>query len=102
MAGRVGWVDPRADVDETDQIQAPAEPDHSAELQRTRVWRLDQFVSLGFDLARAAIMADDPAGRASAGTQARRTGLPARDGVPHPPVIRPDGRERRRSLASHR
>jgi len=47
-------------VDETDQIQAPAEPEQSAELQRTRVWRLDQFVGLGFDLARAAIMADDP------------------------------------------
>jgi hypothetical protein len=59
MAGRVGSVDPRADVDETDQIQLPAEPDQSAELQQTRVWRLDQFVSLGFDLARAAIMADD-------------------------------------------
>jgi len=37
MAGRVGWVDPRADVDETAQIQAPAEPDQSAEVQRTRV-----------------------------------------------------------------
>jgi len=46
-------------VDETNQIELPAEPDQSAELQRTRVWRLDQFVSLGFDLARAAVMADD-------------------------------------------
>jgi hypothetical protein len=46
-------------VDKTDQIQLPAEPDQSAEVQRTRVWRLDQFVSLGFDLAPAAIMADD-------------------------------------------
>jgi hypothetical protein len=46
-------------VDETDQIRLPAEPDQSAEVQRTRVWRLDQFVSLGFDLPRAAIMADD-------------------------------------------
>ena len=46
-------------MDETNQIELPAEPDQSAELQRTRVWRLDQFVSLGFDLARAAVMADD-------------------------------------------
>jgi hypothetical protein len=46
-------------VDETDQIRLPAERDQSAEVQRTRVWRLDQFVSLGFDLPRAAIMADD-------------------------------------------
>jgi hypothetical protein len=45
-------------VDETDQLQLPAEPDQPAEVQRTRVWRLDQFVGLGFDLARA-IMADD-------------------------------------------
>ncbi len=49
----------RTDVDETDQIQLPAEPDLSDEEQRTRVWRRDQFVSLGFDLPRAAIMADD-------------------------------------------
>jgi hypothetical protein len=60
MAGWVGWVDPRADMDKTDQIQSPTEPDQSAEVQRTRVWRLDQFVGLGFDPARAAIMADDP------------------------------------------
>ena len=50
-------VDDEADVDETDQIQLPA--DLSDEEQRTRVWRRDQFVSLGFDLPRAAIMADD-------------------------------------------
>ena len=46
-------------MDETDQIRLPAEPDQSAVVQRTRVWRLDQFVSLGFDRPRAAIMADD-------------------------------------------
>ena len=49
----------RTDMDETDQIQLQAEADQSGEAQRTRVWRLDQFVSLGFDLPRAAIMADD-------------------------------------------
>jgi hypothetical protein len=52
-------VDSRAEVDETKQIEAPAELDQSDEARRTRVWRLDQFVALGFDLARAAIMADD-------------------------------------------
>jgi len=46
-------------MDETDQIQLPAAADLSDEEQRTRVWRLDQFVSLGFDLPRAVIMADD-------------------------------------------
>ena len=46
-------------MDESEQTQLPAELDQSEEEQRTRVWRLDQFVGLGFDLARAAIMADD-------------------------------------------
>lgn len=46
-------------MDETDQIRLPAELDQSPEVQRTRVWRLDQFVCLGFDLPRAAMMADD-------------------------------------------
>lgn len=51
-------VDPRY-VDESEQTQLPAELDQSDEERRTRVWRLDQFVGLGFDLARAAVMADD-------------------------------------------
>jgi hypothetical protein len=59
MRGSGLRVDSRADVDETKQIQAPAELDQLDEARRTRVWRLDQFVALGFDLARAAIMADD-------------------------------------------
>ena len=46
-------------MDETDQTKSPAEPDQSDEMQRTRVWRLNQLVSLGFDLPRAVIMADD-------------------------------------------
>ena len=59
MAGQPAGSIMRTDVDETDQIQLPAELDLSDEEQRTRVWRLDQLVSLGFDLPRAAIMADD-------------------------------------------
>jgi hypothetical protein len=46
-------------VDQPEQIQLTADLDQSEEAQRTRVWRHDQFVGLGFDLARAAIMADD-------------------------------------------
>ncbi len=46
-------------MDQPEQIQLPADLDQSGEAQRTRVWRHDQFVGLGFDLARAAIMADD-------------------------------------------
>jgi hypothetical protein len=44
---------------ETEQIDLLAELDQSEEARRTRGWRLDQFVALGFDFARAAIMADD-------------------------------------------
>jgi hypothetical protein len=46
-------------VEEAERIQAQVEPDQSEQLRRTRVWRLDQFTSLGFDSARAALMADD-------------------------------------------
>ena len=46
-------------MDESEQIEVAAERDQSDEARRTRVWRLDQFVALGVDLARAASMADD-------------------------------------------
>jgi hypothetical protein len=52
-------VDSRGEVDETEQIQVPTELDRSDEARRTRHWRLDQFVALGFDFVSAAIMADD-------------------------------------------
>ena len=52
-------IDPRGAVDEAERIQAQIEPDHSEQLRRMRVWRLDQFTGLGFDSARAALMADD-------------------------------------------
>jgi hypothetical protein len=52
-------IDPRSAVDESERIEAPSEPDQSEQLRRTHVWRLDQFTSLGFDSARAALMADD-------------------------------------------
>ena len=46
-------------MDQPEQIQLPVDLDHLGEAQRTRVWRHDQFVGLGFDLVRSAIMADD-------------------------------------------
>jgi hypothetical protein len=52
-------IDPRGAVDEAEWIQAPIEADQSEQLRKTRVWRLDQFTELGFDAARAALMADD-------------------------------------------
>jgi hypothetical protein len=59
MVVRLLRVDPRCEVEETERIQAQFEPDQSPEFLRTRVWRLDQFTGLGFDSARAALMADD-------------------------------------------
>jgi hypothetical protein len=52
-------VDPRDSVDDSEHVQLPLEPDQSDEARRTSFWRLDQFGSLGFDFARAAMMADD-------------------------------------------
>jgi hypothetical protein len=52
-------VDPGSDVDEAEHGQALTELDQSDEAWKTRVWRRDQFVALGFDLARAASMARD-------------------------------------------
>jgi hypothetical protein len=46
-------------MDESEQSQLPVEPEQSDEEQRTRIWRRDQFVALGFDFTRATIMAED-------------------------------------------
>jgi len=46
-------------MEEAERIEAKTGPDQSEQLRRTRVWRLDQFTGLGFDTARAALMADD-------------------------------------------
>jgi hypothetical protein len=52
-------VDPRGSVNDGEQAELPLEPDQSDEARRTSFWRLDQFGRLGFDFARAAMMADD-------------------------------------------
>jgi hypothetical protein len=59
MTVRALEVDPKDDVEEAEPIQAQVESDQSEQLRPTHVWRLDQFTSLGFDSARAALMADD-------------------------------------------
>jgi hypothetical protein len=58
MRGRALKVD-YSGVVETGQIQMEVEPEQSEQLHRTRLWRLDQLTSLGFDSKRAALMADD-------------------------------------------
>lgn len=44
-------------MDEREQDRAPA-AEQSAEELNVRRWRLDQFISLGFDSLRAAVMAE--------------------------------------------
>jgi hypothetical protein len=46
-------------MEDAERIETQVEPDRSEQLRQTRVWRLDQFTDLGFDSARAALMADD-------------------------------------------
>jgi hypothetical protein len=49
----------RGAMEETERIQIQFEPDRSEQLRSTRVWRLDQLTGLGFDTARATLMADN-------------------------------------------
>ena len=46
-------------MEEAERIQTQIEPDRSEQLRSTRVWRLDQLTGLGFDTARATLMADN-------------------------------------------
>ena len=59
MTGRALEVDSSGVVETGEQIQTQVEPEQSEQLRRTRLWRLDQLSGLGFDSARAALMADD-------------------------------------------
>jgi hypothetical protein len=52
-------VDRRGVVEKTERIQTQIEPDWSEQLRSARVWRLEQLTGLGFDPARAALMADN-------------------------------------------
>jgi hypothetical protein len=51
----------RGAVKEAEQVQIPTqiEPDQAEQLCSTRVWRLEQLTGLGFDPARATLMADN-------------------------------------------
>jgi hypothetical protein len=46
-------------VEDAERIQTQIEPERSEQLRSTHVWRLEQFTGLGFDPARARLMADD-------------------------------------------
>jgi hypothetical protein len=46
-------------MDESGQGLSLGELDQPDEVDWTQVWRLDQFLALGFDVVRASLMADD-------------------------------------------
>jgi hypothetical protein len=50
-------VDPHGGMEE--QALSTDELDQPDEVDWTQVWRLDQFLALGFDVLRASMMADD-------------------------------------------
>jgi hypothetical protein len=50
---RANASDSAEGVDQSERLQLPVEPERSDEAQRTRIWRHEQFVALGFDFARA-------------------------------------------------
>ena len=52
-------VDPKGDMEESEQALSPGELDQADAVDWTQVWRLDQFIALGFDAVRASLMADD-------------------------------------------
>ena len=39
-------------MEENEQTPSPGELDQPDTAHRTRIWRLDQFIALGFDVAR--------------------------------------------------
>jgi hypothetical protein len=64
-------------MEEAEHALTPGELDQADATDRTRVWRLDQFIDLGFDLVRASLMADESRVDFGPGAQACRAGLPA-------------------------
>jgi len=46
-------------MEESEQALSPSELDQVDEVDWTQIWRLEQFLALGFDVVRASLMADD-------------------------------------------
>ena len=46
-------------MEEAEQVLSPGELDQADAPDETWIWRLDQFIALGFDAERASQMADD-------------------------------------------
>jgi hypothetical protein len=58
MAGSA-WRSILTCMEESGQALSPAELDRADEVDWTQLWRLDQFLALGFDVVRSSLMADD-------------------------------------------
>jgi hypothetical protein len=52
-------VDPHVVMEESEQAPSPGELAQADAVDWTQVWRLDQFLALGFDDVPASLMADD-------------------------------------------
>jgi hypothetical protein len=59
LGGFGAEVDPNVVMEESEQALSPGELDQADAVDWTQVWRLDQFIALGFDDVRASRMADD-------------------------------------------
>jgi len=46
-------------MEEAEQVLSPSELDQVDAPDETWIWRLEQFIALGFDAERASLMADD-------------------------------------------
>jgi hypothetical protein len=46
-------------MEESEQALPPGDLEQADEVDWTQVWRLDQFLALGFDVVRSSFMADD-------------------------------------------
>jgi hypothetical protein len=53
------WRSISCGMEESGQALSTGELDQPDEVDWTQVWRLDQFLALGFDALRASLMADD-------------------------------------------
>jgi len=53
-------VDSHVVMEESEQALSSVELDQPDEVDWTQVWRLDQFLAIGFDVVRSSLMADDP------------------------------------------
>src|SRR4029077_5879072 len=84
-------VDPHVVMEESEQALSSVELDQPDEVDWTQVWRLDQFLALGFDVVRSSLMADDPGVDLAQARKLVALGCPLETALPLPrvPLARP-------------